>query len=637
MTNGPAQSVVDTMRHMCAQLNEMKSMLSQSDQLYDNLAKNKAALDEVLQQPLVEAEEETLLRNTELDDGFKTGWHGRWWRHDRRQRADDVLARKLKRWMMAEDKDEAGDTQIELLYSLLANLKGRITVLQRMAGFTVSLEMPTTEVGSVLQSKTEFLAMLQAILEKCEAKQEEMEFKHEDTAQKARKSMKSMAGQQSDRDRELKALEEQLQQLRNTPLTDMVTNDPTVKRLVAELEQLRKAVVEKEAELARFRADMARRLEEEMQLEIARLEKALQDLEQSHKTVKAARQRKQQEEEDRQVSMELQLVKGKEIIGVLRDSVGACSNLVGYIKLQQTFITQCVSSLAGLQAEMSTDGSVQVPVIRARILQVAVELYELLIFLIREKELRVVSMETTMESRTMLLEFCVDTQDPNAHKHEQILTELTVMRDQLKADVEAHQTMITNLISQCRAILEAADADAPDAAYDDQVDALRARAPQFFNLLEGRVVTKAVVQPYRQTSTRVTTSRYVASKRLIASPQLSEKPLALMPPPSSPPAADSKVFNTDYADFEQLLLSPDSDPSQRRAKAAPLAGSPAAASPSADDPLAADPKSPRSPGQALSPLKVCKGRRRRMNTQALSPPTPLDFRREDFFVANMLT
>ena len=56
--------------------------------------------------------------------------------------------------------------------------------------------------------------------------------------------------------------------------------------------------------------------------------------------------------------------------------------------------------------------------------QVAVELYELLNFLAAEKTQRVQSINKTRESRTMLLEFCVDTQDPNAHKHEQILSEL---------------------------------------------------------------------------------------------------------------------------------------------------------------------------------------------------------------------
>lgn len=40
---------------------------------------------------------------------------------------------------------------------------------------------------------------LAASWEQCEAKQEEMEFGHEDTVQKARKSMKSMASQQSER------------------------------------------------------------------------------------------------------------------------------------------------------------------------------------------------------------------------------------------------------------------------------------------------------------------------------------------------------------------------------------------------------------------------------------------------------
>ena len=56
--------------------------------------------------------------------------------------------------MQAENKDEVGDNQIELLYSLLGHLKAKLSVLQRMETFKCELAIPKhTDLSILLDAK----------------------------------------------------------------------------------------------------------------------------------------------------------------------------------------------------------------------------------------------------------------------------------------------------------------------------------------------------------------------------------------------------------------------------------------------------------------------------------------------------
>ena len=57
---------------------------SSAVQICEAIAKKKRMLDVAWAEPTKHAREETLSRETEQNDGFKLGWRGRWWKHERR-------------------------------------------------------------------------------------------------------------------------------------------------------------------------------------------------------------------------------------------------------------------------------------------------------------------------------------------------------------------------------------------------------------------------------------------------------------------------------------------------------------------------------------------------------------------------
>ena len=81
---------------------------------------------------------------------------------------------------------------------------------------------------------------------------------------------------------------------------------------------------------------------------------------------------------------------------------------------------------------------------------------EVLQSMAEDKARRVRAVDATLRDHTSMLEFCVDTHDPNAHKHKKVLEELQRLRDQLEEDIDANREMEKSVHAQCTNVLRCA-------------------------------------------------------------------------------------------------------------------------------------------------------------------------------------
>jgi hypothetical protein len=378
-------------------------------------------------------------------------------------------------------------------------------------------------------------------------------------------------------------------------------------RIVAELRQQLK---EREAELEETRRQTQLRLEAQFKEEQHRLEGVLMHLQGSCSDLQASQELQAMNEQQRKATLTRQLAKAKYDIETLENSLVACNRTMSLIEMQQNFVALTQSALLQYEQKTYIRSSPIIPVINMKAMEVAVELYELLNFLAAEKTQRVQSINKTRESRTMLLEFCVDTQDPNAHKHEQILSELNVMRDHLLQDVDSLGAMILQLASSCSGMQLTNAERPPDVSCNNTLRCLQERAPQFFELMNSSGAY--IKSPGKLQADRAGLSRYVKAKRHITSPIKPQYEIAAgthstMSPSTSLDASSPKLLEIDDIPAEGLLLN------------SPPKGQ-----------LIAAAAAPADAAQSIS------RRRRRLNPQNLNPGRPVEFHRTEFDVQQLL-
>jgi hypothetical protein len=130
-------------------------------------------------------------------------------------------------------------------------------------------------------------------------------------------------------------------------------------------------------------------------------------------------------------------------------------------------------------------------------IEVTVQLYELLQRLEVDQQARIESIDQSIARHTTMLEFCVDTQDPNAHKHQAVLDELEFSREQLVEDIANHSKMEGDLPGKASGIVRQLSRHPHGNVEKQRLARLRESCPIFFDesLLHAAMSPSKTVPP----------------------------------------------------------------------------------------------------------------------------------------------
>jgi hypothetical protein len=115
--------------------------------------------------------------------------------------------------------------------------------------------------------------------------------------------------------------------------------------------------------------------------------------------------------------------------------------------------TMC-SGLNAFRKSVREEGVHQAPVIMAKALQSGAWAVDLIARWMADARDRVMQLDTAISTENMMLDFCVDTHDPRAHKHQEVIDTLTEARQSLTEGIERYVLCQKQTLDQCAALYQ---------------------------------------------------------------------------------------------------------------------------------------------------------------------------------------
>mmetsp|Transcript_107291 Transcript_107291/g.185118 ORF Transcript_107291/g.185118 Transcript_107291/m.185118 type:complete len:838 (-) Transcript_107291:185-2698(-) len=403
----------------------------------------------------------------EGEEGFRNGWRDQFWQHVQRMGADQSLKERAEGWKEEENVDDAAENHIQLLLSQLENAKDEHAHLIRMVTLDVTSDLlvqkgPTFDrLKQVYKEQINYHNLAPTDLKDVVYQINKLTKDHlresEQFTSNASKA-KVWIEENEHRQRELATYVQDLHRwyAYEKGLRDGTTS-PKVTRLTHEVDDLM-AKLEAKKEALRitqeeFECDKPKEplpvdtsdLDEKLSCACIQLDVVKDILEKEHAAaMKNLRDRQSMEERRCQRMQELLdgLHRRKERLEHSIQQFGYAAEYVEFVLSKAKSVTKAITGYENL---IHADSRTLLPICAFPGLEAGVQLATLLKKLAITKSQRVAQCDETIESETVLLEFCVDTQDPGAHKHNTILNRLLHMREQLQEDLESHARLDRSL------------------------------------------------------------------------------------------------------------------------------------------------------------------------------------------------
>uniref|UniRef100_A0A7S4CAB3 Uncharacterized protein n=1 Tax=Eutreptiella gymnastica TaxID=73025 RepID=A0A7S4CAB3_9EUGL len=396
-------------------------------------------------------------------DAIKQGWKDHWWQSGRRQIAEEILAAKAQQWARDDQRDQLVFSQQELLIGQFEGLKGRLAVLDDYSDMYLSAvesldDQKALELVEVKKETKKLFDLAAVDLKTIEDKLAEVKKKDQDarrdydtTAEYIEQFLPDNQRRIEDTEAEIKKLDKWYEAEKKRRIySDMgLTFNPAAQALQKEVEVIRKMLEEKEEELARENDLWASAHKDAG----ADLDGLLADLEAPYlegheKLVKikemllSERQKwfeqepaRKQQEMTRCEKVKHALEKWEERRETLINTAQMYAQTVATAQTAFDTIQSFHQSIKKFLDAAQKESRVKAPSLLVQGLEVGAQLDQLLHQVDTNKRDRISSVDKTIGHLNMLLEFTVDTHDPNAHKYQVILDGLVEMRDQLETDL----------------------------------------------------------------------------------------------------------------------------------------------------------------------------------------------------------
>eukprot|EP01012_Entosiphon_sulcatum_P058644 TRINITY_DN8276_c0_g1_i1.p1 TRINITY_DN8276_c0_g1~~TRINITY_DN8276_c0_g1_i1.p1 ORF type:complete len:713 (-),score=110.88 TRINITY_DN8276_c0_g1_i1:13-2151(-) len=405
------------------------------------------------------------------EDGMKAGWRGRWWKYRQREECDEILSRKVGKWAEDDKRDAAAKLLIDALYVGFTTMRERASALTGLVQansaarqqLLVLEQSGDAQLRSCLPEKTH---LRESALRDLEHVAEALVALGEDdlTARKQRElSREKYVATVEDLTRRLKGLEdtyrEQEQELASTEQEVLANPESRKAEILAEIERLEALIAERRRELehlgtANTRAGGLRERLESLRPGIESLRSQLVALEEEE-------QGKQMSEASRSVQVSRVQQQYHSHRQLLDCTILHCEHYARCVDTERDVLRGFTSAWHQFNSQIAAFCLTETPRTLSTGVDLAAQLYELLQRLVDDKVERIVSIDSSITNHTMLLEFCVDTHDPNAHKHQTVLSELEAMRQTLVNDIDSHHCLQSLIVDHCcplwRQLLQAAE------------------------------------------------------------------------------------------------------------------------------------------------------------------------------------
>eukprot|EP00997_Jenningsia_sp_PLL12_P001960 NODE_132_length_2422_cov_83.251580_g115_i0.p1 GENE.NODE_132_length_2422_cov_83.251580_g115_i0~~NODE_132_length_2422_cov_83.251580_g115_i0.p1 ORF type:complete len:721 (+),score=279.22 NODE_132_length_2422_cov_83.251580_g115_i0:109-2271(+) len=490
------RSLARTKSELVSREKEIQLHSQELDEVYK--AKAKAKMEE--EEPLPES-------------GLKMGWRGKFWKHRQRDMEASDLQRKAERWGQDEEHDDSADKQLERLsmqfnmakhvMNLLDQLSDHEELMERMKVSAASVRpemMACRDKGLQLRKESELdLGSMSRLMTRLQSE-----------CDKARCAFRAAITECNEflpgNELRISEVERLIAESRDDYEAKRVIRDndtnPHRDRLQRELEELRVQVRAKEQEINESNEEWRRRrqlsvdkgddLEKFLEADMSRLNARLELL--RAERARALECRSQYEVEqaswdrrEQQLQYNLQQRRGR----LIRASSGA-EHLVSYADLVRLLEDEGSHLLVRVVDNLIAEQREQQPGAILEALEAGMMMTTMLCNMQSDKLARIEVITKQIARETTLLEFCIDTHDPNAHKHQEIISHLASVRGELTAEVEAHLASQRMLVSECAVLQQ--QLTKPTAAQSSTLASLRNRSPSFFQLLSE--VAKPPAKPW---------------------------------------------------------------------------------------------------------------------------------------------
>eukprot|EP00667_Euglena_gracilis_P001758 EG_transcript_1758 len=471
---------------------------------------NLKQLDQLALAPRYEGE---VLPSTALDeqDRFRQAWRDEWWQSDRRQQALHVLDSKRRQWAKDDEADAlCGRTQ-DLLREQLRYAKLQLDALEDVQQLKQSYPAPPPALNAELSQlrkdhakrRDEALGDLNA-LDKVERSLERRDKSASSAFDAATQYMNTFIPDNERRlaevETEMRKLDHWYQEERRIRLYSghgLAMNTAAV-ALQQEVVRMRLALREKEEELTRevdiwsqqqevesrkLLASFLEEIEDKYQKSWNRLSAMKEILSMERAKVMALAPSRVKQEAARQQE--------------LRDVLQAIQERKGRLqRAAQVFVEFAIATQAVHEAWGKVQSSIDQLVLRrwqdsrnrvfAHLLQaveVGAKLYAVGLRLEENKRRRITEADRTATHLNALLEFAVDTYDPNAHRYQAILDEVLAMRRGAESAIQQNVELnwwLTGELLPAYTTLVAHPLKHREAVF---LNRLHTEQPQFFDML----------------------------------------------------------------------------------------------------------------------------------------------------------
>lgn len=442
--------------------------------------------------PAADQEEGVVGAHSDTEALMADGWEGDWWGQRSRVEADAALVEKVQSWSECERRDDAVESDLRLMHSQFHNLLRRIAILRDLVPTHLLTALPPWVAAHQCHLQHRWKAL---VAEQSGLALDLQRVSQRSAAAEARLAadLQNFGTAMVPNNELIASLEQQIQELERllqcrhdeylTAKTALLheeqhaTANVHANRLREEAREIARNIEFEMAELkakefqaiqSDIRFDQAHREQVTQAKDRARMELAALDLklEDDKRTIKQqlhdlkaqldsveqarSQQDRQQVEACKAASAFLsQLEAHAELLTQCTARVEAGKELVEWAQATLTSLALAMVAFG----ERSREASPSQASLSVDALECGGWLTTALRSAMQDRQARIASVDKTLTRHIQLLEFCVDTHDPNAHKHQSIISGLQGLRAQLAEDVARFDLLHIEVASVSRDLL----------------------------------------------------------------------------------------------------------------------------------------------------------------------------------------
>jgi hypothetical protein len=180
---------------------------------------------------------------------------------------------------------------------------------------------------------------------------------------------------------------------------------------------------------------------------------------------------------------------------VLRYSRTSYTQITEFVTMQRDIMGRLYFDLKEFTERVWIQHVAQKPQLQIATISTGAQLFDWVKKICIEKRQRIQSIERSLESHSMLLEFCVDTADPNAHKHAEILKELYGLREQLFDDIEDNIVTQKRIVHDCKCVFSQINQvdDTPSYGMQKQIAKMQEESTEFYDLMRSSELSPVII------------------------------------------------------------------------------------------------------------------------------------------------